>query len=254
MAVSPILGKDIPYDGQQNVVTTIAAFLLALEAAPAQSSQLLSGLKLYWLSTTSIRVGPGVAVIPSGGLVSNSANIDKTGLSLSSSSWYHVYLYDNAGTAAVEVVTTAPAVFFGTCYQKTGDPSRRYLGSIRTDGSGNVYRFLHFGDRMQYQVQVNAAPFRCLSAGNATSRTNVSLASVVPVTARIASLRLAETGGQVASVGNPDDSGAYIFQIDPSGRASPDDFPLDSSQRMTYSVATSAGSFYVDVLGYTFER
>ena len=33
MAVSPILGKDIPYDGQQNVVTTIAEFLLALESA-----------------------------------------------------------------------------------------------------------------------------------------------------------------------------------------------------------------------------
>jgi hypothetical protein len=250
---------NLPYNGEPEAVTTIASALQFLSRLASWEKTLITGLVLEWVSTSSIKVKKGAAYVPSVGTNSNnlvvvSADITVTSISLGNSTWGHVYLYDNAGTAAVEVVTTAPVIYFATVYQKTGDTSRRYLGSVRTDGSGNIYRFQHESDRMFYLVPANASPFRVLNGGTATTRTNVSLANAVPVTARIASVRIAETGGQGANIGNPDDSGTFIFQVDANGRSQADDIPLDSSQRMTYYGVAAGVQLFLDVHSYRFQR
>lgn len=247
----------LPYDGESGAITTIASALQYLSRLASWEKTFLTGLQLEWLSATGVRIKPGAAYVQSvstnaNNLVKVSANIDKTGLSLSASTWYHLYLYDVSGVATVEVVTTAPTNYFGTAYQKTADATRRYLGSVRTDASGNIYRFIHFEGRIRYLVPTNASPFRALSAGGATSRTSVSLSSTLPVTARLAIVRLLELGGQIASIGSPDDSGTYIFQVVGNGSIAAE-VPADSSQGVTYSVV-AGGSLYIDVLGYVFQR
>jgi hypothetical protein len=55
---------------------------------------------------------------------------------LSASTRYYVYLYDNLGTAALELSTTASTYDTATGYPiKTGDATRLYVGSTITDGS-----------------------------------------------------------------------------------------------------------------------
>jgi hypothetical protein len=67
--------------------------------------------------------------IPNAGLsISNSG--------LANSTRYYVYLYDNGGTPALELSTTAFAIDTATSYPvKTGDATRYYCGSTITDGS-----------------------------------------------------------------------------------------------------------------------
>ena len=103
----------------------------------------IDGLKLIWNSATSISIGTGLCVAENRDVINVTSAITKSSLSLSSSTWYHIYVYLDSGTPAAEVVTTAPTAWKGTGYSKTGDTSRRYVGSIRTDGSGNVYKFIH---------------------------------------------------------------------------------------------------------------
>jgi hypothetical protein len=69
-------------------------------------------------------------------------HIPALGFSLSNSSLapdtrYYVYLYDNAGAWALEASTTATTVDTASGYQvKSGDASRHYVGSVKTDGKG----------------------------------------------------------------------------------------------------------------------
>lgn len=67
--------------------------------------------------------------------------IPNAGLSISNgglanSTRYYVYLYDNGGTPALELSTTAFAIDTATGYPvKSGDATRYYCGSVITDGS-----------------------------------------------------------------------------------------------------------------------
>ena len=100
----------------------------------------IDGLQMQWVSATAVTVSSGRAYIPSLGYYLDAPNaIALTGLVLTASTWHHLYLYDNAGTPAVECVTTAPAApYSGTARAKTGDTSRRYIGSVLTDASAAI--------------------------------------------------------------------------------------------------------------------
>ncbi|GAB3388074.1 DUF2793 domain-containing protein [Lysobacter fragariae] len=224
----------------------------------------IDGLRLEWVSNTSIRATSGTAYLESLGRYVNSASsITKSSLSLSASTWYHVYLYLNSGTPDIEIVTTAPASpYHGVARSKTSDTSRRYLGSVLTDASGNVTNFLQINNRVQWRINAGIAPFRVLNGGTATTATTVSLSGVVPVTSRMAQIRLINTATNAAALqaGTSDDSSSgVIAAINPtSGTVSQAflDFPADSSQAILYkfNLAPTGGSAFVDVYGYTYER
>ena len=56
--------------------------------------------------------------------------------SLANSTTYYAYLYDNNGLTSLELSTTAPAFDTASGYRvKTGDATRLYVGTVRTDGS-----------------------------------------------------------------------------------------------------------------------
>jgi len=101
-----------------------------------------------------------------GDRIQTASDISASSLSLSASTFYHVYAYLNSGTPTIEVVTTAPASpYKGTARSKTGDTSRRYIGSILTDASGYIFDFIHNAhtNHISYYVASNAAPFRVLT-------------------------------------------------------------------------------------------
>lgn len=146
----------------------------------------IEGLKLEWVSGTSLRVTSGSAFIESlGYAIDVPAAITKSGLTLSASTWYHVYLFLNAGVPDIEVVTTAPAsAYSGSARSKSGDSTRRYLGSVRTLASGALAKFDVSGNAVHYAENILAAPLYILNGGTATDPTNVSLQNCIPVTSR----------------------------------------------------------------------
>jgi hypothetical protein len=238
----------------------------ALQAVPLQQLQALipadyiSGLKMVWISSTSISVSSGAAVLAStGSLLTNSATLTLTP-SLAASTFYHVYLYNNAGTTAIEAVTTAPAApYFGTARAKTGDTGRRYLGSILTDASGNIYPFVHSGNRISYAMNAALAPFRALAGGAATTLTSVSTSGVIPITATSGQIRFQNNSAIAAAFGPGTPYSTSITTVPPQLNSGPGlvlafDEVLGTDQSFVYGYSATGGSLYADVLGYTYER
>lgn len=257
MPYSPILHITKPTEDQAQKMNTVSTAIDGIEAAFTLAH--IAGLRLEWVSATSIKIKTGAAVLPDGsGLVPVAADITKASLSLSASTWYHIYLCLNSGAADVEIVATAPTAYFGTAFQKTGDATRRYLGSLRTDVSGNVHQFLHVpaAGLVRYRANTRAAPFRVLLNGTATSAASVDCSPVVPATSRTGVLSLINTSAQNLEIGCsdsvtvPTNSSLEIgnFQL-----VAPVD--LNSSQAFQYAYGSAPGSgAYVDVIGYYFDR
>lgn len=223
----------------------------------------IDGLKMVWNSATSLSVTSGAAFIPSlSKCLPSTTTLTLSGLVLAASTWYHLYLYLNAGAPAIECVTTAPAsAYYGTARTKTGDTSRRYIGSVRTDASSNIYSFQHGPEAglVFYQTNIGPAPFLVVN-GNATTATNVSCSAVVPVTSTVAKLFVANND-TVNSVylGNsamPPSTGSFMAYVAVSPSVYPVDMALDSSQQFQYLFTPGAPSanFVARVAGYYFER
>lgn len=224
----------------------------------------IDGLKMVWNSATSLSVTSGAAFIPSlSKCLQSPSAITKSGLSLAASTWYHVYLYLNAGVPDIEIVTTVPAApYNGGARTKTGDTSRRYIGSVLTDVSGNIYNFLSLpGGFISYRVKTSNAPFRVLANGQAIAQTNISLQGVIPVTSRCAYIVPTNQDATYAvyfsSSDSSEPSAEITFQSSgASGMSRPPTFMhLDTSQTFSYSYQSApTGGLYVDVWGYTYER
>lgn len=224
----------------------------------------IDGLQMQWVSATAITVASGSAYIAgSARVLRATVDIAKTSLSLSASTWYHVYLYDNAGTPDVEIVTTAPAApYNGTARIKTGDASRRYLGSVRTGSDTAIYNFVHASGRVLYRENIadGILPFRVLSNGMSTTDTVISCTDVVPVTSKVATLRLQNTS-TVGGFRVKQSDGTYSSGPGPAAQTvSPGglgifDLPLNSSQQLIYFfLAAPSSGGYIDVCGYSFDR
>lgn len=145
----------------------------------------ITGFNLIWLSATGISASPGIAWVPSlSQLVRSDSTISKTGLTLSASTFYYVYVYLNSGTPDIEISTTVPAFYFNKSSTKNGDTSRRFVGSFLTDASSNIYEFVAQSTVDEFSLYwplINAtAPFRVLANGAQTAPAVVSLAGPVP--------------------------------------------------------------------------
>ena len=260
MATTLNYGWEKPADREQFLEILLQQILDDIDADVYAGGRAdVSGLKLSWVSASSVSVGTGAASLPSGGLLSVTAAITVSGIALGASAWGHAYLYSNAGVAAVEVVTTAPALYFGTAYQKTADATRRYLGSVRTDAAGNVINFLHvMPNTIRYRNNVIGSPNRVLSAGAATASTSVSAATVAPVTSRLLWARLTNTHATVNTLFGSSDgltpTAAQGSELISAAKEKDAPLPLDAAQAFLYINDAAGGSTYVDTLGYVFER
>ncbi len=234
-------------------------------AAVAVPKGYIDGLTLQWVSGTALTASSGEAYIEgSGYIVPAPSAIAKTSLSLSASTWYHVYLYLNAGVPDIEIVTTAPVAYSGTARSKTGDTSRRYLGSVRTDAASNILGFQHSGSTVSYGGLDNSL-HGVLGGGTSTTAATVSLTTLLPVTATHAGLFLANVANATCGTSFPGAPLAlgfgagqsYIGYAGGSNDVSFSAHPVSSSQTIDYmyaSAITNGGALYINVFGYTFGR
>lgn len=143
----------------------------------------IDGLSIVYVGNKAIDITAGSCYIPGG--TNNSfispSTISLTGQTVLASTMYHVYVYYSSGTPSAEISTSSPVSYFGAARQKTGDTTRRYIGTILSDPSGNLFRFTHTDNMMEF-VTIATSPFQVLS-GSATTSTSVSLSGVLPVTA-----------------------------------------------------------------------
>lgn len=222
----------------------------------AQLSTYVGGLRLEWVSATSIAVQSGAAFIQSlGRIIQLPSRTVKSGVAIGASAWGHVYLYLNGASADIEVSTTAPdSPYSGMSRSKTGDQSRRYLGSIRSDASGNIYNFYHDNNSIFYRVNIFPAPFQVLSGGNSTSPATVNCDQVVPVTSKVAMAMVTNSDASSrVDFSNSESSGPIAFI---SGSNSDAVMILTNvSRQFTYTYASApTGSCNCRISGYVFER
>lgn len=218
----------------------------------------IDGLKMEWVSGTQIRFTSGSAYIPSLGRSLALPSAMTKSPTLAASTWYHNYLYSNSGTPDVETVTTTPDTpYSGSARAKTGDTSRRYIGSFRTNASAQIIQFLHQGDHIDYLRIGGVTELRVLANGQSVSDAPVNCANVVPVTSRLALLRLVNTDTTLDCLTGLSDigTGAIHYQLRMSSSVYAI-HPLNSSQVMTYfwSVSAPTGGLFIDVAGYYYDR
>lgn len=226
----------------------------------------IMGLQLSWLSGTSISASTGAAYIPGYGVLEVTAPITLTGITgLAPTALSHVYLYLSGATPALEISSTSPAAAFsGTARTKSGDTTRRYIGSVRTDANGAIYSFVQVGERVMYRFTWGITS-RVLTNGMATTATVVDMSSWVPPFSRLVVAKMANTStttnaGFVIQTAADDVSGSTNFvsmtAVDANATAYVD-FPVSMDRTIRYGYLGTApgnGGAYIDVGGYIVSR
>ena len=214
------LDARLPVGTNDYVLTADSAQALGLKwAAASGGTTLPEGAKMVYVGASAYDVEIGSGWNVNGTTLSWVADINVTGLSLSNDTLYYVYLYDSgSGVAAVEESTTAPtwnSTYF--YWQKTADASRRCLGYISAEGSGNVREFLCtvLNNSVEFHF-VNLASVPVVVNGTTTtgSWTSFSLDPFVPAHATdwfvMASMEYGAANNDAVFGINPKDGGALL--------------------------------------------
>lgn len=192
---------------------------------------------------------------------------------LGASQWNQVYIYDSSGTATIEVVNNAAppsSAYAGTARQGGTNSNRRWIGSFLTTSGSAIYaQDVKESARNQIDVSwlsaTNTTPFRCLSAGTATTYTAVSLVGAVPryVGSEVmASMLLDATAAQHIDAAFSLDGSALLAGYNVYSSAAsqfpriPITLPLESSTPQIYYKMSGANTpkLYIDVYGYRAAR
>lgn len=216
----------------------------------------ISGMTMDYVSGSSVQIGSGSAYIPGPDrIVDFPSAITKSGISLGNNAWGHVYAFVNGSNPDFEVSTTAPSSpYRGSARTKTGDSSRRYVGSVRTDASGNIINFRHSNTEVFYRANILVAPFVVLSGGSASTGASVSCAALVPVSSRVVLLMATNSDASVRlDLWNSE--GAQSMAFVNGANSSQLRVALNASQAFLYAFASApSGSANIRVTGYAYER
>ncbi len=215
----------------------------------------IDGLLPVRVSGNALNILPGAAYVPGINDVITAPLLSLSGLALAPSTWYYLYLWNNNGNASVEIVTTVPSeVYSGNARVKSTDTSRRFIGALLTNASGNLIPFWVTADNfLNYQDTTTVTPFRCVSGATQATPTAVSLASAVPMTSRSVRLHINNSGSSTSYLGTPDFTGAQV-QAGTAGVRYNTTFFTDGSQRILFYLAAAGGALSIDVTGYGMER
>lgn len=254
-----LTGLDLTVRTPVVATDSVLAALGKLQASKEDTSSLtalIAGLIPSRPAPTSLTFSSGTAYIPGlGRRVTVSADITLSGLALPASVWYYAYLYENAGAAAIELVTTAPAApYMGSARTKAGDTTRRFIGAFRSSTNGGVLGFTAGNDGMiNYRDNLIAAPYRVLSNGAATAPTIVVTSAIVPINVtKSVRLSMNNNGTPVANLA-PGNFNVTMVGAEPGGKVSCDT-TLDESGNLWYFNSGTGGSLSIDITGYGMDR
>lgn len=130
---------------------------IALGVNAPRFQDFIQGLTVRFNTASQFIVTPGRAWVPGANkVVTLATQHSQTVSGLTANAWHYVYLWDNAGTATIEVSTTAPdaAAYAGTARTKAGDNTRRFIGfffaltatTIATVYNVDNHRYIWQGD------------------------------------------------------------------------------------------------------------
>jgi len=167
--------------------TVLVDAIMQIEAAITKPIQTyITGLLVSRSSTTAIAISAGSCWDPSSNKVITYAG-GTNSPSLAASKVYSVYLYNNAGTATIDVQQEDPpsTAYQGTARKRATGNGGRFIGWFLTNSSSQIFdmKVDEISDgavNVLWQAATYTAPFRVLSAGNATTLTSVSLAGAIP--------------------------------------------------------------------------
>ena len=197
---------------------------------------------------TSIWVNGAPRTIPVGGV-----QITNTGYAASTS--YYVYLYMVGPVLTAELSTTAPtADAVSGLPTKTGDPTRSFVGAVRTNGAGTVpndgatiyeNHSLSWYNRREKTLYRRYTANRTAAAGAGFVELNseIRVSSLVWGGSPPATTRVTISGGQyVNGIGS-----AYILLRDDINTPAPDHIISESA----VSAATTSSAYLEDEFKYT---
>lgn len=241
---------------------TLQAIVTAL-GTPFTDPGHISGLKVEYISATSIRITSGGCYIPATGTIVSKSTDTTTNLSgLASNTLYYLYASNVSGSVVFDPPsTTAPVLYYAGAKHKSGDSSRRYVGEFRTQAaSTNAIPFRVMGNLVVYQPRVNGwfgAPFFLGSKANATVGT-LNLSGLVPVGCKIAMISGANYASEVCYFGDPAVLTNSVYeQYLEHGGGDTFNFPIalnDSLQTGVRLNATSGNSAQFGCVAYYRER
>ncbi len=205
----------------------------------------------------ALRVGPIRACVIANIRRFTTTTVSVTIGSPSANTWYYLYAApdDPTGPTALKFVltTTAPDAATGYVFQ-TGDTSRRYIASVRSDATSTLIPMRKTGGRTLWRRTDAATLLLTIGSGlSATSWTSISCAGFVPPHVRIATVRMRLSGdatggtGEVRTYGTSGSSVSLSTPAITGGMVVAQDLEIevDSSQRLEHQVsASSALAFY----------
>lgn len=276
---SPVTGQAVYETDTQGVyintgTPSVPVWTSITASAAYQDPAYISGLTLTYDGANTLGIETGAAYVEgSSSVLAVPTRLTRSvTFAASQTAFSYVYLFDNGGTADIEITTTAPAApYRGFARSKTGATSRRYLGAVLPNGvaTPSMYKWRWiYGDVVRYLENVNNTPFLVVNDGQATTETTVNCAGVVPPTSNEAVMYQEHgltTSGASLVFGSADDNltlsaSAYVDKMARgvggflSRQAR---MTLTSSQTFTYLFTSSPGStlgFNGRVLGYQEQR
>lgn len=259
-------------DAQGDGLATYSSDLETLEATvtalgtPFTDSMYISGLIVEWSSVTQINITSGACYVPATSRIvekTTATTINPTGLA--SNTWYYVYAIDTAGSLSFEYLPTTPVAYRGKAKQKSGDSSRRYVGSFRTfPTSTSIMKWRKSNNKVAWLENVgdNTNGFRVLVDGQANlSPGTVSVSRGVPSGCTLGQFHALNLSAFECRFGNSEDTvglaaSDWVHNVAPGGYAS-FDLPIDGSRNIEYKLAgdpPAGDGLYLGVQAYYEER
>jgi hypothetical protein len=228
------------------------------------------------LNGLTVSVSPGMCYVPGTGRILSDGTASVTLPSGTFNTFYHLYGYDAGnGVMALEASTVEPDTpYQGTARTKTGDITRRYLISGRTNASGILRPGKHtrpaeMGNRVMLDAAsaAGSVPLTLLSGLTAVTPQTVNLSAVLPITADRAIVQLMNPTNYTlytsrSDVGAPSATN-YQYAAVP-GSSPVVDITLDANRSFTVLLSGTGilgpilglltGSVSITLVGYDFNR
>lgn len=156
-------------------------------------------------AANTLDISAGSCYDPSSGkIISYAGGSGVSAGTLGASQWNQVYIYDNSGTATIEVSNNAAppsTAYAGTARQGGTNSNRRWIGAFLTDGSSNIIaQDVKETARGQIEVVYLAAAIRIVTATTDTAyATSGERSAVTAIPRYVPTHMIANLIGQLAT-------------------------------------------------------